>query len=57
VLNSLARRANSGHDLDPVARKETLQAIKTALAPVHQIIEDNPAPKRAPAKRARKRST
>ena len=57
VLNSLARRANSGHDLDPVVRKETLQAVKTALAPIHQLIEDSPAPKRAPAKRSRKRST
>jgi hypothetical protein len=57
VLNSLARRANSGFDLDPVARKETLQAVKTTLAPIHQLIEDNPAPKRTPTKRARKPGT
>lgn len=46
VLNALARRANSGIEIDPAHRKDTLKGMRRALAPLSEAIENLPPLKR-----------
>lgn len=42
LINSLARRANSGKDIDDAERDEALTILKDVLAPIHKAVAKGP---------------
>jgi len=42
LINSLARRANSGKDIDDAERDEALTILKDVLAPIHKAVGKGP---------------
>jgi hypothetical protein len=42
IVNSVARRANMGKDIEPAERDEMLAILKTATEALHEAARDKP---------------